>query len=82
MKDHYPTQIVTQSTWQAAHSQYSGGMAYGKTQGAIDSMLEIYRILQTENAELQAKIEGYEKYIKILEGQIKIAENIILNNNK
>lgn len=51
-------------------------------QGAIDSMLEIYRILQTENAELQAKIEGYEKYIKILEGQIKIAENIILNNNK
>ena len=51
-------------------------------QHAIDSMLEIYRILQTENAELQAKIEGYEKYIKILEGQIKIAENIILNNNK
>jgi hypothetical protein len=39
-------------------------------------------LLQTENAKLQAKIEGYEKYIKILEGQIKIAENIILNNNK
>lgn len=35
-----------------------------------------------KNSELQAKCEGYEKYIAILEGQIKIAENIILKNNK
>lgn len=47
-------------------------------QQALDQFYNIIR----ENAELQAKIEGYEKYIKILESQIKIAENIILNNNK
>ena len=47
-------------------------------QQAFDQFYNIIR----ENAELQAKIEGYEKYIKILEGQIKIAENIILKNSK
>ena len=47
-------------------------------QGFMEQISDIIR----ENEELRAKIEGYEKYIKILEGQIKIAENIILNNNK
>lgn len=47
-------------------------------QQAMDQFSSIIR----ENEELRAKIEGYEKYIKILESQIKIAENIILNNNK
>ena len=51
-------------------------------QDAVDNIMGAIKLLQTENAELQAKLEGYEKYIKILEGQIKIAENIILNNNK
>lgn len=47
-------------------------------QQAFDQFYNIIR----ENAELQAKIEGYEKYIALLESQIKIAENIILNNSK
>ena len=69
-----PTQIVTQSpAWIP--------MTFNP-QDAIDNIMGAISLLQTENAELQAKIEGYEKYIKILEGQIKIAENIILNNNK
>ena len=73
MNDH-PTQIVTQSP-------VSWPMTYDP-QDAIDNIMAAITLLQTENTELQAKIEGYEKYIKILEGQIKIAENIILNNNK
>ena len=69
-----PNQIVTQSpAWIP--------MTYDP-QHAIDNIMGAINLLQTENAELQAKIEGYEKYVKILEGQIKIAENIILNNNK
>jgi peptidoglycan hydrolase CwlO-like protein len=69
-----PTQIVTQSpAWIP--------MTFNP-QDAIDNIMGAINLLQTENAELQAKIEGYEKYVKILEGQIKIAENIILNNNK
>lgn len=47
-------------------------------QQAFDQFYNIIR----ENAELQAKIEGYEKYIALLESQIKIAENIILKNSK
>jgi peptidoglycan hydrolase CwlO-like protein len=69
-----PKQIVTQTP-------VSWPMTYDP-QNAIDNIMGAINLLQTENAELQAKIEGYEKYIKILEGQIKIAENIILNNNK
>ena len=51
-------------------------------QQALEDIMTTFQYLRKDNAELQAKIEGYEKYIKILEGQIKIAENIILNNNK
>ena len=51
-------------------------------QHAIDNIMGAISLMQTENAELQAKCEGYEKYIKILEGQIKIVENIILKNIK
>jgi peptidoglycan hydrolase CwlO-like protein len=69
-----PNQIVKQSP-------VSWPMTYNP-QDAIDNIMGAISLLQTENAELQAKIEGYEKYVKILEGQIKIAENIILNNNK
>ena len=69
-------QIVTQSTW----SPTSWPMTYD-AQGAIDNIMGAINLLQTENAELQAKIEGYEKYIALLEGQIKIAENIILHNS-
>ena len=29
----------------------------------------------------ESQVEGYEKYVMILEGQIKIAENIILHNS-
>lgn len=47
-------------------------------QQAFDQFYNIIR----ENAELQAKIEGYEKYIALLESQIKIAENIILKHSK
>jgi len=75
MNDHYPTQIFVHQT--PAHWP----MKYDP-QNAIDNIMGAIDLLQTENAELQAKIEGYEKYVKILEGQIKIAENIILNNNK
>lgn len=49
-----------------------------RVQGFMEQISDIIR----ENEELRAKIEGYEKYIKILEGQIKIAENIILKNSK
>ena len=48
---------------------------------AIQQVMEQFSSIIRENAELQAKIEGYEKYIKLLEGQIKIAENIILHNS-
>lgn len=46
-------------------------------QGFMEQISDIIR----ENEELRAKIEGYEKYIAMLEGQIKIAENIILHYN-
>lgn len=49
---------------------------------AMHRITEQFSMLIRENAELQAKIEGYEKYVKILEGQIKIVENIILKNIK
>jgi len=49
---------------------------------ALTATMDQFSMLIRENAELQAKSEGYEKYIAILEGQIKIAENIILKNNK
>jgi len=49
---------------------------------ALTATMDQFSMLIRENAELQAKCEGYEKYIAILEGQIKIAENIILKNNK
>lgn len=49
---------------------------------ALQQIMDQFSNIVRENAELQAKIEGYEKYIKILEGQIKIAENIILKNSK
>lgn len=48
---------------------------------ALQQILDQFSNIVRENAELQAKIEGYEKYIKILESQIKIAENIILHNS-
>ena len=54
---------------------------FGEDSGVQGFMEQISNIIR-ENEELQAKIEGYEKYIKILESQIKIAENIILKNNK
>ena len=50
-------------------------------QRALEDVMTTFQDLCKENAELQAKIEGYEKYVKILEGQIKIAENIILHNS-
>ena len=56
-------------------------LMFDEDSGVQRSMEQISNIIR-ENAELQAKIEGYEKYIKILESQIKIAENIILKNNK
>lgn len=49
---------------------------------ALQQIMDQFSNIVRENAELQAKLEGYEKYIKILEGQIKIAENIILKNSK
>ena len=67
-------QIVTSSNW-------AGNLDYDAHQ-ALTTTMEQFSMLIRENAELQAKIEGYEKYIKILEGQIKIAENIILHNSK
>lgn len=51
------------------------------TQHAMQQAMEQFSNIIRENAELQAKIEGYEKYVMILEGQIKIAENIILHNS-
>lgn len=48
---------------------------------ALQQIMDQFSNIVRENAELQAKLEGYEKYIKILEGQIKIAENIILHNS-
>ena len=56
-------------------------LMFDEDSGVQGFMEQISNIIR-ENAELQAKIEGYEKYIKILEGQIKIAENIILKNSK
>ena len=48
----------------------------------VQRLMEQFSSIIRENAELQAKIEGYEKYIKLLESQIKIEENIILKNSK
>lgn len=56
-------------------------LMFDEDSGVQGFMEQISNIIR-ENEELQAKIEGYEKYIKILESQIKIAENIILKNNK
>ena len=67
-------QIVTSSNW-------AGNLDYDAHQ-ALTTTMEQFSMLIRENAELQAKIEGYEKYIALLEGQIKIAENIILHNSK
>lgn len=55
-------------------------LMFDEDSGVQGFMEQISNIIR-ENAELQAKIEGYEKYIKILEDQIKIAENIILHYN-
>ena len=49
---------------------------------SIQRLMEQFSSIIRENAELQSKCEGYEKYIALLEGQIKIAENIILKNSK
>lgn len=73
-----PNQIYVHQSPTSWPMTYDPQHAIDNIMGAID----LLQTLQTENTELQAKIEGYEKYIKILEGQIKIAENIILNNNK
>ena len=67
-------QIVTSSNW-------AGNLDYDAHQ-ALTTTMEQFSMLIRENAELQAKIEGYEKYVALLEGQIKIAENIILHNSK
>lgn len=56
-------------------------LMFDEDSGVQGFMEQISNIIR-ENEELHAKIEGYEKYIKMLEGQIKIVENIILNNNK
>lgn len=56
-------------------------LMFDEDSGVQGFMEQISNIIR-ENEELHAKIEGYEKYIKILESQIKIAENIILKNNK
>lgn len=56
-------------------------LMFDEDSGVQGFMEQISNIIN-ENAELQAKLEGYEKYIKILESQIKIAENIILKNSK
>ena len=68
-----PNQIVKQSPvfWPMTYNP----------QDAIDNIMGAISLLQNENEDLRAKIEGYETYIKILEGQIKIAENIILRNS-
>ena len=68
-----PNQIVKQSPvfWPMTYDP----------QDAIDNIMGAISLLQNENEDLRAKIEGYETYIKILEGQIKIAENIILRNS-
>ena len=67
-------QIVTSSNW-------AGNLDYDAHQ-ALTATMEQFSMLIRENAELQAKCEGYEKYVALLEGQIKIAENIILHNSK
>jgi hypothetical protein len=67
-------QIVTSSNW-------ADNLDYDAHQ-ALTTTMEQFSMLIRENAELQAKCEGYEKYVALLEGQIKIAENIILHNSR